>query len=403
MVALNIVLVLALISVMIIVHEFGHWIVARRLGFQTPIFGFGLPFGGHIKLGKWKETEFRFHWFVLGGYVAIPELGDESSEETIKEIPNLKPLNSFPVWKRACVASAGVAFNILFAYFMCLMMVATIGPPSSKGNVVITHLLDSSSGVSDLNKFKPNSIAKNAGFEPGDVILKVNHIGIKSPEQVVQSVKSSPLKEVIFKIKRIKIVNDKKESEVLRIKVTPSSEGTIGVGLGLAKDSEYDKPSKNPFVWLGQAGVILIDWTVTMLFGLWLMIMNLFGISPAGTPKIGADDLHGIIAIVSVFAQAITVDPREVYRWTALISVNLAIINLLPIPALDGGHLLFMFIEKIRGKRLAESVQQKAIQTGFFLLLILMFFVLFNDIKGLISGKFDLIKNRGEKVNVQKD
>lgn len=402
MMILNLILVLAIISLMIIVHEFGHWIVARRLGFQTPIFGFGLPFGGYLKIGKWKETEFRFHWFVLGGYVAIPELGDESSEETLKEMPNLKPLSSFPVWKRACVASAGVVFNLIFAYLMCLIMVATIGPPSSKGNVVITHLLDSASASTDKD-FMSNPIAKNAGLEPGDVILKVNHIGIKDPAQVVQIVKASPLKQVLFKIKRTKIVNDKKKSEVLRIKVIPNQEGTIGIGLGLAKNSEYDKPSKNPFTWLGQAGVILIDWTVTMLFGLWLMIMNLFGVSPTGAPKIGADDLHGIIAIVSVFAQAITIDPREIYRWSALISVNLAIINLLPIPALDGGHLLFMFIEKVRGKRLAESIQQKAIQTGFFLLLILMFFVLFNDVKGLISGKFDLSKNKGEKVNVKKN
>ena len=111
--------------------------------------------------------------------------------------------------------------------------------------------------------------------------------------------------------------------------------------------------------------------------------------------------MHGIIAIVSVFAQAITVDFREIYRWTVLISVNLAIINLLPIPALDGGHLLFMFIEKIRGKRLAESIQQRAIQTGFFLLLLLMFFVLFNDIKGLISGKFNLMQE--EETDVKKD
>src|SRR3989338_6215436 len=110
MIILNLIIVLALISIMIIVHEFGHWIVARRLGFQTPVFGFGLPFGPAIKLGSWKETEFRFHWFVLGGYVAIPELGDESSEETLKEIPDLKSLKAFPVWKRAAVAAAGVTF-----------------------------------------------------------------------------------------------------------------------------------------------------------------------------------------------------------------------------------------------------------------------------------------------------
>ncbi len=399
MVILNIVIVLALISVMIIVHEFGHWIVARKLGFQTPVFGFGLPFGGHLKLGNWKDTEFRFHWFVLGGYVAIPELGDESGDEILKEMPHLKPMKSFPVWKRACVASAGVAFNILFAYLMCLIMVATIGPPSTKGNVVITNLLDSNSPTVN-NSFKPNSIAKDAGLMPGDVILQANHINIKEPAQLVQVVMSSPEKEVIVKVKRTYIENEKKKSEILKIKVIPNKEGMIGVGLGLSTNGEYDKPSRNPFVWTGQAAQVLSEWTLNMLIGLFLMIMNMVGITPNGTPKINAGDLHGIIAIVSVFAQAITIDFREIYRWTALISVNLAIINLLPIPALDGGHLLFMAIEKIRGKKLAESIQQKAIQTGFVLLIMLMFFVLFNDIKGLISGKFNLMQEK--KGNITK-
>ena len=399
MVILNIVIVLALISVMIIVHEFGHWIVARRLGFQTPVFGFGLPFGGHLKLGNWKETEFRFHWFVLGGYVAIPELGDESGDEMLKEMPHLKPMKSFPVWKRACVASAGVAFNILFAYLICLIMVATVGPPSSKGNVVITNLLDSSS-PSVNGSFKPNSIAKDAGFMPGDVILKANYINIKEPAQLVQIVMSSPGKQVLIKVKRNYIENEKQKSETLNIKVTPNSEGTIGIGLGLSTNGEYDKPSRNPLVWTGQAFQVLSEWTVNMIIGLFLMIMNMVGMAPNGTPRINADDLHGIVAIVSVFAQAITIDFREIYRWTALISVNLAIINLLPIPALDGGHLLFMAIEKVRGKKLAESIQQKAIQTGFVLLIMLMFFVLFNDIKGLMSGKFNLMQDR--KINGEK-
>ena len=391
MVFLNIIVVLALLSVMIIVHEFGHWIVARRLGFQTPIFGFGLPFGGHKRLGKWKDTEFRFHWFVLGGYVAIPELGDESQEELKKEIPNLKPLQSFPVWKRVCVASAGVAFNILFAYLMCLVMVATIGPPSTEGQVVITNLLDSSA-LAVKQGVQPNPIAKNAGLEPGDIITRINFVKMKDPAQVVQVIKSNPLKTVTLQIKRTEIINNKKKHKLLIIKIVPNAEGKIGVGLGLSSSGEYDKPSKNPFLWVGQAGQVLLEWTVNMLLGLWFMIMNLVGFSPSGVPKIGADDLHGIIAIVSVFAQALTVDFREIYRWTALINVNLAIINLLPIPALDGGHLLFMFIEKIRGRRLAESIQQKAIQTGFFFLILLMCFVLFNDIKGLISGKFNILQ-----------
>ncbi len=384
---------------MIIVHEFGHWIVARSLGFQTPIFGFGLPFGGHIKLGKWKDTEFRFHWFVLGGYVAIPELGDESKEEVQKEMPDLKPLQSFPVWKRAAVASAGVIFNILFAYFMCLIMVATVGPPSTKGNVIIVNLLDAAS-VEGKSGIKPNPIAKEAGLKPGDIIVKINHIRMKDPAQVVRIIKLNKQQKVLLGIQRTQIVNKKKKHKYLRIAIIPNEEGKIGVGLGLASNGEYDKPSKNPFVWLIQAGQILLDWTISMLFGLWYMLINLFGVSSSGIPKVGAEDLHGIIAIVSIFAQAITIDFREVFRWSALISVNLAIINLLPIPALDGGHLLFMLIEKIRGKKLAESIQQRAIQTGFFLLILLMVFVLFNDIRGLVSGKFDMLKEtQGDKKN----
>ena len=402
MVIVNVIIVLSLLSLMIIVHEFGHWIVARRFGFQTPVFGFGLPFGSHIKLGNWKDTEFRFHWFVLGGYVAIPELGDESNEELLKELPNIKPFKSFPVWKRACVASAGVAFNIIFAYLVCLLMVATIGPPSIKENVVITQLLDSPG--KQLQGHKPNPISKNAGLKAGDLILEINHKKIKNPNQVVQIIKSNKSKEITLQIRRTHITNNSgnmsRKFEKLKIRVTPNAEGTIGIGLGFAQRGEYEKPSKNPLTWLGQAGVILIDWTLTMLIGLGIMFMNLFGIAPDGAPKIQAEDLHGIIAIVSVFSQALSIDFREIYRWTALISVNLAIINLLPIPALDGGHLLFMLIEKIRGKKLADIIQQRAIQTGFLVLLLFMFFVLFNDIKGLITGKFELDK---ESSDVKKD
>lgn len=391
MVALNIILVLFLLSVMIIVHEFGHWVVARKLGFQTPIFGFGLPFGSYIRLGKWKDTEFRFHWFVLGGYVAIPELGDETSEDLKKEVKDLKSLQFFPVWKRASVAASGVIFNIIFAYLMCLVMVATIGPPTTKGQIVITSLLNTKASAGMYNS-EINPVAAEAGLKTGDLILEVNGNKINDPSKVVEIVQANKLMVVDFQINRLYIEHGKKKEKIITIQITPNAEGKIGVGLGLAKGGNYDKPSKNPLVWVVQAGIVLTDWTLSMLITLGLMIGSLFGITPHGTPKISAEDVHGIIAIVSVFAQAITLDFREIYRWSALISVNLAIINLLPIPALDGGHLLFMFIEKIRGKKLAESIQQRAIQTGFFLLILLMFFVLFNDIKGLLTGKFDFLK-----------
>lgn len=391
MAILNIFIVLGLLSIMIIVHEFGHWIVARKLGFQTPIFGFGLPFGSHVRIGRWKETEFRFHWFVLGGYVAIPELGDETKDELVQEMPNLKPLQSFPVWKRAAVASAGVVFNIIFAYFACLVMVATIGPPSSKGNVMITSLLASTSDAKDYNT-EPNAIAEKAGLKIKDIIVSANGKGVNKPSDIVDVVSSHKLKPVTLLIQRTHIKDNKKSKELIKVIVIPNKEGRIGVGLGIASNGEYDKPSKNPFIWISQAAQILFEWSFNMLIGLMVMFANLLGFSPFGGPKVKADDLHGIIAIVSVFSQALAVDFREIYRWTVLISMNLAIVNLLPIPALDGGHLLFMIIEKVRGRKLAESFQQKAIQAGFMLLMLLMVFVLFNDIRGLVSGKFDMNK-----------
>lgn len=402
MVFLNILVVLLLLSAMIIVHEFGHWIVARKLGFQTPIFGFGLPFGGHIKLGHWNETEFRFHWFVLGGYVAIPELGDESAEELKDELPDLKPLQSFSVWKRAAVASAGVVFNIIFAYIMCLIMVATLGPPSEDKQVIITELLNSTKSVSSY-KTKTNPIAAEAGLKKGDVILRINDVEIDTPTKVVKVVTANKLKEVKIDVKRTYFKDNEKKTKVLTKTVIPNKDGKIGIGIGLAGTGEYSTPSKNPLMWFVQAAKVLWQWTLSMLISLGMLIGGLFGFSAVGAPKMGAGDLHGIVAIVSVFAQALTVDFREIYRWSALISVNLAIINLLPIPALDGGHLMFMFIEKIRGEKLNDNVQQKAIQAGFVFLIALMCFVIINDIRGIITGKFNLATEEEAEIINKKD
>src|ERR1700722_14540063 len=109
--SLGVFCMLGILSVLIIVHECGHFSVARFFGFQTPIFGFGLPFGPHWVVGKKWGTEFRIHACLLGGYVAIPELGDESNADAFGALT--QPFRKFPIWQRALVAVAGVAFNVL--------------------------------------------------------------------------------------------------------------------------------------------------------------------------------------------------------------------------------------------------------------------------------------------------
>lgn len=113
----SVLLMLGILSVLIIVHEFGHFIVARFFGFQTPVAGIGLPFGPSWTIGERWGTQFKVHAMLLGGYVAIPELGDESNaSEEAYGVP-LKPFKKFPIWQRALVAVAGVTMNVIFAYF----------------------------------------------------------------------------------------------------------------------------------------------------------------------------------------------------------------------------------------------------------------------------------------------
>src|ERR1700737_385184 len=116
--AFAILVMLGILSVLIIVHEFGHFSVARYFGVQTPVFGFGLPFGPSWVVGHKWGTEFRVHACLLGGYVAIPELGDESNAKEEHYGVPLKPFKKFPIWQRALVAFAGVGFNIMFAWLV---------------------------------------------------------------------------------------------------------------------------------------------------------------------------------------------------------------------------------------------------------------------------------------------
>ncbi|MCA9804234.1 MAG: site-2 protease family protein, partial [Cyanobacteria bacterium HKST-UBA02] len=167
-------LMLGILSILIVVHECGHFLVARMFGFQTPIFGFGLPFGPHITLGKAWDTEFRIYACLLGGFVLIPELGDESTldpaiystgsakesesdtnqetdEKAAKTEPEksepdnafgvkLKPFKKFPIWQRALVAVAGVTFNVLFAYLIMLFMLVALGDAQHK--VMVRDTID---------------------------------------------------------------------------------------------------------------------------------------------------------------------------------------------------------------------------------------------------------------------
>lgn len=395
--AFAIFVMLAILSVLIIVHECGHFLVARYFGFQTPVFGFGLPFGPHWVVGKRWGTEFRIHACLLGGYVAIPELGDESNQEAFG-LP-LKPFRKFPIWQRALVAFAGVGFNILFAYLVMLVMFFSLGQPSQP--VVVAQLI------------KENPIAMNAGIKEGDELVSIDDLKVTSPEDAVRyltSHKSTQVEVHLLRKSQEEKKTAEKTAEPVSIKVTTNADGKVGMAL-IPKGAVTYKPVQGNFVEVaGLAAVRLWNLTYSMIDALGQMLQNVFqgmmsgGKAQGGKPAVGLGDLHGVLAVVKIGADIAQQDWTQLFLFTIMISMDLAIINLLPWPALDGGHLAFMAYEAVRGKPMHERAQGEIVKWGFISLILLMVVIMVNDVSALVQGKLDFKpKDKAREESTIKD
>ena len=455
---MNIIIMLLLISLLILVHELGHFLAARFFGIKVDKFGFGLPFGPTLFRGKLGDTEILVHALLLGGYVSFPD--DETDCDLPKDSP--ERFSNKPIGQKAVVVSAGVIANVLCAIFLVLLTAMIWHKlPSGKYDIFVTKIV----APKDASIYK-------SGIQPNDKIYEINGSEITLPYQVNKYAELSkkfdgkisdedyrqnlktleaknptvinsnePLKKGTkinlvkphdeadihlnknvllgleqYKSNEIKLDNKQIElrdkysgkneyiadgntslddlaralsdtqkplhivvlrnGEKVHLKTVYSNEkGLIGIQQRI---DEVLIPTKNP------AQVVMASadylWTNTEL-----MILGLFKLF---TGQIPMKDLHGIVAITKLGGDVIQYQGLfKGLLLTAIISLNLAIINLLPIPALDGGHLLFLTIEKIKGKPLDEKIIEKIGNIGFTLLLILMFVIIFNDIFALVTKK----------------
>ncbi|MCW5822046.1 MAG: site-2 protease family protein [Cyanobacteria bacterium TGS_CYA1] len=422
---LSVLLMLAILSSLIIVHECGHFLVARLFGFQTPVFGFGLPFGPYITVGKAFETEFRIHACLLGGYVAIPELGDESRQDmeaygvaalpasgmvegeelskeasgehnetphivtTDAEIPieaphasskdnpygvELKPFRKFPIWQRALVAFAGVGFNIIFAYLIMVTMLLTIGEPVPETYAAGT--------------FKSNPIALNAGILKGDKIVSLDKQPVKTSEEIISYFTSHKSTPVVIQIER--------NGKPMDISMTPNADGKVGMALDM-KNAGYkrvDRPILEVLILsyqkVSDLTRMMLDALGKLPVGIMNQILHLGKPPAAGEP--GIQDVHGILAVIYIGKDIAQQDWSQLFTFTILISMDLAILNLLPWPALDGGHLAFMAYEAIFRKPVGEKAHGEIVRWGFMSLLVLMAVIMVNDVTALVQGKLDIKK-----------
>lgn len=346
------------VAFLIFIHELGHWLVARMLGFKTPVFSVGFGKREHsLILGKLWETEFRLSPIPLGGYVSIPELQDESTIETVNRSGHTNNFKVFPPWKRISVAVAGVVTNIAFAIITIAALIAFIGKPSFEVTSV------------SIDNLSPEvKIASQAGLKTGDRFVSVAGRAIKTPEDLIDTLRARKSEPVEIVVKRL--------TEYVTVTITPNQFGQIGLDSvtpeGVEKHTRL-APRQALSEGISSSFASMYD----MLKGIGMMLGQ---VEPPPNLPAGATDVHGIVSIVSIGQQAYDQGTFAFIWLLAMISLNLAIMNVLPFPPLDGGHVLFFSIEWICRKPVPLGIRSKLTQVFFLLFVVITLYGLFNDI-----------------------
>lgn len=338
------------------IHEFGHWIVARSLGFKTPVFSIGFGYRKwSLILGTFWETEFRIAPILLGGYVSLPELGDETAtkEDLAKNAANP---HKFAAWKLISVAAAGVAFNFASVPVMIFTIFTIYGQPfvEAKG-VYVTGLAE-----------KP-TIAREAGLEVKDRIISIGGAQINTPIEVTRAISSHIATPTTIVVER--------EGKELSFNLTPNDEGHVGINIDATYERVFHKFSVAETMErsLDKTGEVFVG--TVKGFGLLLGLVE----KPANVAD--ADlQVHGLIGIIQTGAGALESGTFNFIWFLAAMSVNLALINILPFPLLDGGHIVYFTIEGLTGKQIPVMVKSFLGHCALGLLLFVIAMGTYNDL-----------------------
>ncbi len=442
------------IGVLILIHELGHFLVARWTGVGVERFSLG--FGPVLLRWRGKETEYCLSAIPMGGYVKM--LGEESPLEGAASLP-YDPKKAFalkPLWVRFLIVFAGPAMNFVLAAFIVAVVLMTMGrpvwPPAvgrvveespaasaglRSGDVItaidgkriaywedVDRAVAASNGhplevavkrgdtvqsiavtprqttvqdpilreskttwdigagpqsVPQISSVGPGSPAEAGGLQPGDVVISVAGRRVHTAEDLVQMIRSRPRQPLPVEIER--------DGRRFTLTVTPNAEeektsggGTIqigriqaGIGSKAVSFVAYD-PARA--LWHG------VTWTKEMttvtLKGFWKLVVG----------TIDRSNIGGPIQIASLAGQQAREGLGPLAMFTAIISVNLAVLNFLPVPMLDGGHLFFFVIEAVLGRPLSLRKREAAQQLGFVLLMLLMVYALYNDLMRIDAFKF---------------
>lgn len=325
-------------GLLILVHELGHFITARAVGMKVKEFAIG--FGPAIFKVQRGETLYGIRIFPLGGYVRV--LGEEKDEADIEG-----SYQSRTVLQRFLFVFAGAFMNFVLAFVLFMIIFVGFGRPAN---------------IPQLGSVEPGSVAYQAGFIRGDHILEIDGVEVNTWTELVAQITGAANRELTFKVLR--------SGETLTINATPQlNPETQRAMIGIAPTYK-----SVPFFTAIKESV-----QETLFFGTEI-IRSLFLIVTRQAPA----DVAGPVGIISMVGETARLGLSSLMYFTALLSVNLAIFNLLPIPALDGSRLVFILVEAIRGKPINPEKEGMVHIIGFFLLILLMIIVLYNDILNLL-------------------
>ena len=446
-----------LISFLVMVHEAGHFLVAKAFRIRVDKFGFGLPVGPTLFRKKFGETEFLIHACLLGGYVAFPD--DDAESKIAKDSP--ERFANKPVYQRFCVVVAGVFSNFITAIVLVML---TAG---------IWHKLPTNTFETFFEELLPSATqsVKDAGFQKGDVFYKINGSKVTLPNVLTQYLILSKSndgftsqKQVNKKIEELKALNpsvnpDKvitkgtkitlpdfepedavklTDDEIIGFERYKSNEIELTDMQKAVRDNILGKktytvkipttiedlafsladtkkpvsitvlrngeevtlpdiyPDKNGMMGI-KKGIIEVMYPInnikdnieyTYKYIKTNSELMLYGLAKLFSGKIPMEEMHGIVAVTKIGSDVL--EYQGFFKGlllTAIISLNLAYLNLLPIPALDGGHVLFLIIEKLQGRPVNEKVTEIVSNIFFYLLIFFMIYIIYNDIIALVTNK----------------
>lgn len=365
---MSVIIFIIILLVLVLVHEAGHFFSAKFFGIRVDEFGFGFP----PKLFGWKkgETEYTFNLLPIGGFVKI--FGENPDAENTSGPDAARSFVNKPKWQQAIVLFAGVFANFILAWILFSVGFMS-GLPTRVGEEPMGYQLE------DVNvtviSVAENSPAERAGLQSGDKILSLTSGNDQVSEITIDAVRNFIIshgeKEIELGYKR-GMAGD----EDMVTLIPERLEGTVDPVIGISMDQIG--VAKLPFFKAFAQGMrVTLEVTKETALGLYNLIKN------ALIGKGSLDGVTGPVGLVSIVGDASSFGFYYLLSFTAMISINLAVINLIPFPALDGGRLFFLLIEKIKGSRINQKFFNYANLVGFSLLILFMLVITYRDIVNL--------------------